>query len=106
MEHERAAPETPGALAGQTLGHYRLKKLLGSGGMGHVYLAEDTRLGRNVAVKLLAPDLVANADSRSRFMREARLASALDHPNVCTILDVGEFSGGCFIVMRTWRARR
>jgi eukaryotic-like serine/threonine-protein kinase len=76
----------PGALAGQTLGYYVIMRLLGSGGMGQVYLAEDSRLGRKVALKLLVPALVGDGESRSRFLREARLASALDHPNICTVV--------------------
>jgi formylglycine-generating enzyme required for sulfatase activity/pimeloyl-ACP methyl ester carboxylesterase len=90
----------PGALAGQTLGYYVIMRLLGSGGMGQVYLAEDSRLGRKVALKLLVPALVGDGESRSRFLREARLASALDHPNICTVLDVGESAGRCFIAMQ------
>ncbi|HEV8131054.1 MAG TPA: protein kinase [Acidobacteriota bacterium] len=93
------APEVD-RLAGQTLGHYRVMSLLGAGGMGQVYLAEDARLGRKVALKVLAPRLVGDSHSRSRFMREARLASSVDHPNICAIHDIGESSGRCFIAMQ------
>jgi formylglycine-generating enzyme required for sulfatase activity/dienelactone hydrolase len=86
------------SLVGQTLGHYRVVSLIGSGGMGQVYLAEDPRLGRKVALKTIAQGPIGEA--RSRFMREARLASAFDHPNICAIHDVGESSGQCFIAMQ------
>ncbi|MEX2141792.1 MAG: protein kinase [Pirellulales bacterium] len=86
------------SLAGQTLGHYRIISLIGAGGMGEVYLAEDPRLGRNVALKVVAPNFIG--DMRSRFTREARLASALDHPNICAVYDIGESSGRCFIAMQ------
>ncbi len=65
--------------------HYRLEEEIGQGGMGRVYKAYDEMLDRAVVLKLLAPDLVAETASRKRFLREARLASALDHPNICTI---------------------
>jgi serine/threonine protein kinase len=86
------------SLIGQTLGHYRVDSLIGSGGMGQVYLAEDLRLGRKVALKLMAPPWIN--DGQPRFLREAQLASALDHPNVCAIYDVGESAGHCFIAMQ------
>jgi serine/threonine-protein kinase len=84
----------------QTIGPFRILKRLGAGGMGEVYLAEDTRLGRKVALKVLAPALVADSQSRIRFLREARLASVLDHPNICTIHEVGEADGQYFISMQ------
>jgi serine/threonine-protein kinase len=89
-----------GSLVGRGVEHYSIKKQIGAGGMGEVYLAEDTRLGRKVALKLLDPGLVDDAISRARFLREARLASALDHPNICTVHEVGEARGRPFIAMQ------
>jgi serine/threonine-protein kinase len=84
----------------EMIAHYRLLDLIGAGGMGKVYLAEDTRLGRRVALKLLSASLTGDDASRARFLREARLASSLDHPNICTIHEVGESSGQHFIAMQ------
>jgi serine/threonine protein kinase len=84
----------------RTISHYRLEQELGRGGMGRVYKAFDTTLNRIVVLKLLAADLVANTDSRNRFLREARLASALDHPNICTIYEIAEADGQYFIAMQ------
>ncbi len=85
---------------GKTIGPYRLTAQLGAGGMGSVYLAHDMRLGRKVALKLLDPGLTSENYTRTRFIREARLASSLDHPNICTIHEVGEAAGRLFIAMQ------
>jgi serine/threonine protein kinase len=84
----------PATLSGRTISHFRIGEPLGSGGMGVVYAAEDTRLGRPVALKFLAPELVRDPAAKARLLMEARAASALDHANLCTILDVGESEDG------------
>jgi eukaryotic-like serine/threonine-protein kinase len=85
---------SPATLSGRTISHFRIGEPLGSGGMGVVYAAEDTRLGRPVALKFLAPELVRDPAAKARFLLEARAASALDHANLCTILEVGESEDG------------
>lgn len=85
---------------GATVGHYRLEALLGRGGMGVVYLAKDLRLGRHVAVKLLARDLAEDEVLVGRFLRESRLAASIDHPNIIPVYEAGEDKGSLFIAMR------
>jgi len=91
------------SLAGKILSHYKIVEEISRGGMGIVYRATDTRLNRDVALKVLPPELTADADRRERFIREARAASALEHPNIAVIHDVGEEDGVSFIAMELVR---
>ena len=94
------APSTNFPQLGPELAGYRVERLLGRGGMSVVYLAEDLRLGRKVALKLLAPELAEDERFRERFLRESRLAASIDHPNVIPIYEAGEAESVLFIAMR------
>ncbi len=108
LAHDLRASADPGGgfpRPGSRFGHYRLLERLGSGGMGVVYRAEDSRLGRMVALKFLSPTLGSEPTAKQRFLAEARAAAALDHPNICTILEVGEVDGQLFIAMPYYRGQ-
>src|SRR5205085_6707658 len=90
--------EVPGTLVGKQLGHYQLISLIGAGGMGEVYAARDTRIGRKVAVKLLPAAVARDTDRLRRFEQEARAVGMLNHPNILTIHDVGTHEGAPYLV--------
>src|SRR5215831_10382631 len=99
------ANDTTAPVAFPTLGRFRIVRVLGRGGMGEVYLADDPALGRSVAVKVLAPEVADDPDRRAFFEREARSAAALNHPNICTIFEVGEADGRPYIAMEAIEGR-
>ena len=86
-------------MIGRTISHYKITSKLGQGGMGEVYLARDTTLPRKVALKVLPKERQQDSSSRTRLLREAEAATAIDHPFICSILEVGEFEGTDFIAM-------
>jgi serine/threonine protein kinase/lipopolysaccharide biosynthesis regulator YciM len=88
------------SIVGQTISHYRILEKLGQGGMGEVFLAEDQKLGRKVAIKFLPAEIAGDERAKQRLMREARTAATLDHPNICAIYEVGEEGGHSFIVLQ------
>ena len=84
-------------MIGQTLAHDKILETIGSGGMGHVYLAEDTKLDRKVALEVLPPELAESEERRDRFKREAKALAALDHPNIVQVFSVEVLSRGCHV---------
>ena len=93
-------------MIGQAIKHYQVEELLGQGGMGVVYRARDTRLGRPVALKVLPPEFTRDQDRKGRFLQEARAAAAVTHPAIAQVYDVDEGPEGLFIAWSSSRARR
>ena len=90
---------------GDRLGPYEIVAPIGAGGMGEVSKARDTRLDRIVAIKVLPATLASDSQFRERFDREARTISQLDHPNICSLHDIGEYEGTAFLVLQYWKAK-
>ena len=99
QEPELSSPVAQTDLVGSSFGQYRITELLGAGDMGVVWRAEDTRLGREIALKILSTGSAASPDARERFRREARTVAALNHPNIVQAIDVGESGGYHYFVM-------
>ena len=99
LEYDETRLHREKTLIGQTLAHYEVVRPLGKGGMGEVYVAEDTKLGRRVALKVLPEEMAADPERRARFEREARAVAALSHPNIVTVHSVEEADGVHFITM-------